>query len=265
MMLGMLMTSVASGRIISRWGRYRPFPVAGTAIMTFGLLRCSREYPSKHEWETSADALVLGLGMGMVMQVLILAVQNSVEYEYLGVATSGATLFRAIGGALGVALFGAIFASGLRARLGPEGMAFLPLPFRRPSGFAAGMQPEYSEAVMAALRLVFLVAAASRRWAFCWPLSARGRLRDSAPAEGLAESFSMPRDATSLEELERIVTALMAHENRWRLYADFAQRAGIDLPRRSFGCWHGWASARRATLWSLSSELKVQSRHLRSH
>ena len=78
-------------------------------------------------WETSADALVLGLGMGMVMQVLVLAVQNSVSYEQLGVATSGTTLFRSIGGALGVAAFGAIFAHGLEAQLSavlPPGTAF---------------------------------------------------------------------------------------------------------------------------------------------
>jgi hypothetical protein len=55
-------------------------------------------------------------------------------------------------------------------------------------------------------------------------------LRGMEPAEGLSESFSMPRDATSLEELESIVTTLMAHENRWRLYADLAERAQLDLP-----------------------------------
>ena len=125
MMFGMLITSILSGRIISRWGRYKVFPVTGTAIMIFGLFMLSRLSLDSQQWQTALDALWLGLGMGMVMQVLILAVQNSIEYKYLGVATSGAMLFRSVGGALGVALFGAIFAGGLRARLGPEGLDFL--------------------------------------------------------------------------------------------------------------------------------------------
>src|ERR1700722_10402936 len=128
MMLGMLVTSVASGRLISRFGRYRPFPIAGTVLMTIGLWLMSRISVDMSVWETSADALVLGLGMGMIMQVLILAVQNSVDYEHLGVATSGATLFRAIGGSLGVALFGAIFAHELHAQLSAALPAGTPPP-----------------------------------------------------------------------------------------------------------------------------------------
>src|SRR5207253_4470662 len=94
-----------------------PFPIAGTALMTAGLLLL---------WRTPADAgtghivlcaLVLGIGLGMVMQVLVLAVQNGVGHEHLGVATSGAVLFRSIGGAVGVALFGAIFANAFHHQL----------------------------------------------------------------------------------------------------------------------------------------------------
>src|SRR5205823_166029 len=112
MMLGMLATSVISGRIISRFGRYKLFPILGTATMTFGLAALSLLALESNDWQTAIDALWLGLGMGMVMQVLIIAVQNSVDYEHLGVATSGTMLFRSLGGALGVALFGAIFANG---------------------------------------------------------------------------------------------------------------------------------------------------------
>src|SRR5205823_8567201 len=96
---------------------YKPFPIAGTAVMTIGLLIMSRISVEMIGWQDSGAALVLGLGMGMVMQVLVLAVQNSVEYGQLGVATSGVTLFRSIGGALGVAMFGAIFAHGLQVEL----------------------------------------------------------------------------------------------------------------------------------------------------
>jgi EmrB/QacA subfamily drug resistance transporter len=259
MMFGMLITSILSGRIISRWGRYKLFPVTGTAIMTFGLFMLSRLSLDSHQWQTSLDALWLGLGMGMVMQVLILAVQNSIEYEYLGVATSGTMLFRSVGGALGVALFGAIFAGGLRARLGPEGLDFLtnavPAAVR---GLPPVMQQEYIDAVMAALRPVFVAATCIAALGFVLTIFLQEiELRDTAPAEGLAESFAMPRDATSLEELERIITVLIARENRWRVYADFARQGGIDLPPPELWMLARLGERERVTLSSLSAELKV--------
>src|SRR5262249_27711396 len=173
MMLGMLATSVISGRIISRFGRYKLFPILGTAIMTFGLFMLSQLTVASNVWQTAIDALWLGLGMGMVMQVLILAVQNSVDYKHLGVATSGTMLFRSVGGALGVALFGAIFANGLHARLGPAGMDFLesavPAAVR---GLPPQLHGEYIAAVMAALQPVFVVATgvAALGFALTWLL-----------------------------------------------------------------------------------------------
>jgi MFS family permease len=257
MMFGMLITSILSGRIISAWGRL--FPVAGTAIMTFGLFMLSRLSLTGSQWQTSLDALWLGLGMGMVMQVLILAVQNSIAYEYLGVATSGAMLFRSIGGALGVALFGAIFAAGLRATLGPEGLDFLtnavPAAVR---GLPPAMHQEYIDAVMTALRPVFVVATCIAALGFVLTMLLHEiELRETAPAEGLAESFAMPRDATSLDELERIITVLIARENRWRVYADFAQHAGIDLPPAELWTLARLGERERLTLSTLSAELKV--------
>ena len=262
MMFGMLVTSVVSGRMISHWGHYKLFPIAGTALMSIGLLLMSRISIDLNVWKTSADALVLGLGMGMVMQVLVLAVQNSVSYEQLGVATSGATLFRSIGGALGVAMFGAIFAHGLQAQLSavlPPGTAF---PVAASQASVQALPPEirsaYAIAIVAALRPVFLVASAVTALGFLLTLGLREvPLRGMGAAEGLSESFSMPRDATSIEELERIVTALLAHENRWRLYADLAERAQLDLPAPEL-----WMLARLSehaprTAQSLSDDLKV--------
>ncbi len=101
MMAGVLVTSIASGRIISQIGRYRMFPIAGTAVMTVGLALLSTLNAASATWLASVYMLVLGLGLGMVMQVLILAVQNAVDYRDLGVATSGANLFRSIGGSIG--------------------------------------------------------------------------------------------------------------------------------------------------------------------
>ncbi len=262
MMLGMLATSIASGRIISAWGRYKLFPIAGTAIMTAGLLMLSRLSADHPTWQTSVDALVLGLGLGMVMQVLVLAAQNSVAFEHLGVATSGTTLFRSLGGALGVAIFGAIFANGLHAHLAaviPPGSA---IPSATDAAGLAALSPElradYIAALVAALQPVFLIAAIVSATACAIALLLREvPLRGMAPAAGQGEGIAMLRDATSLEELERIITALLARENRWRIYADVANRAKLDLSAPEL-----WMLARLGervplTLETLSNDLKV--------
>src|SRR5215468_5385739 len=99
LMGGLLVAAVLSGRAISRIGRYKPFPIVGTAVLVVGMFLLSM--------------LVVGVGIGLVMQVLVLVVQNDAAPEQIGVATSTATFFRSVGGAFGVAIFGAIFASRL--------------------------------------------------------------------------------------------------------------------------------------------------------
>ncbi len=96
LMAGLLVTSIVSGNMITRWGRYRPFPIAGTAVMAVGLFLLSRLQVGTLTWEVLGAGVVLGLGLGMVMQVLVLAVQNAVDPRNMGVATSGSTLFRQI-------------------------------------------------------------------------------------------------------------------------------------------------------------------------
>lgn len=231
MMLGLLVTSVTSGRLISRFGRYKVFPILGTALMTLGLTMLSRLSVGSWQYQASVDALVLGLGMGMIMQVLTMAVQNSVDYSRLGVATSGVSLFRAVGGAFGVAIFGAIFANGLHTRLSGPGMdslaAINPAAARN---LPPGIHLDYITAVMGALEPVYVVAAlvAACGFTLTW-LIREQPLRGMAPTEIVGETFPMPRDADSLHELERIVIRLAAPENRWRLYADIAERARLDL------------------------------------
>jgi EmrB/QacA subfamily drug resistance transporter len=262
MMLGMLATSIASGRIISAWGRYKPFPIAGTAIMTVGLLMLSRLSAEHAVWETSVDALVLGLGLGMVMQVLVLAAQNSVDFEHLGVATSGTTLFRSLGGALGVAIFGAIFANGLYAHLVaviPPGTA---IPSATdPAGLAAlspELRADYIAALVAALQPVFVIAAIVSATACGLALLLREvPLHGMAPASGQGEGIAMLRDATSLEELERIITALLARESRWRIYADVASRAKLDLSAPELWMLARLGEREPLTLDSFSADLKV--------
>ncbi|MHB8533301.1 MAG: MDR family MFS transporter, partial [Solirubrobacteraceae bacterium] len=117
LMGGLVLTSVLSGRAIAATGRYRVFPIVGTAVMTAGLFLLSRL--ALHTGGLTADLylLVLGLGLGMTMQVLVLAVQNAVPYGVLGAATSGVTLSRGIGGSFGAAIFGTIFSAELRSGL----------------------------------------------------------------------------------------------------------------------------------------------------
>jgi EmrB/QacA subfamily drug resistance transporter len=163
MMIGMIITSFASGQMISRWGHLKPFPVAGTAVMAVGLVMLSRLTPASPIWQTSGAAAVVGLGLGMVTQVLVLAAQNSVDFKDLGVATSGTQLFRSLGGALGIAVFGAIFASELHAHLGNVAPADADIVSGAASSRLAtsdrAMYGLYIESVAAALRPIFIVAA----------------------------------------------------------------------------------------------------------
>ncbi|WP_179402047.1 MDR family MFS transporter [Burkholderia guangdongensis] len=163
MMAGMIATSIASGRLITRIGKYRMFPIAGTAIggVAMALLSTlSLDTPLERIYLYMA---LLGCGLGMVMPVITLAVQNTVEFRHMGVATSGTTLFRSIGGSIGVATFGALFSNGLQSRLastlppdaelppalGPAAVHQLPDAIRH----------AYLEAFAGSLHVVYLIAA----------------------------------------------------------------------------------------------------------
>jgi hypothetical protein len=124
--------SITSGQVISRTGKYRYFPIVGSALMTLGMFLLHLMDVGSSTLEDAGFMLVLGLGIGGVMQVLVIIVQNSVPHSELGVATSGATFFRSIGGSFGTAIFGAIFANVLVGNLASHlhGIAL-------PSGFSA--------------------------------------------------------------------------------------------------------------------------------
>jgi predicted MFS family arabinose efflux permease len=117
LMIGLLVASIASGRAISRIGRYKIFPIAGTTILVVGMLLLSRLGVDTEPWLASVYMLVVGIGIGLVMQVLVLVVQNDARPEDIGVATATATFFRSVGGSFGVAIFGAIFATRLSHEL----------------------------------------------------------------------------------------------------------------------------------------------------
>jgi MFS family permease/DNA-binding MarR family transcriptional regulator len=234
MMAGVLITSILSGNAISRYGRYKPFPIAGTAIMTLGEFLLSRLAVDTPAWTAAIYMLVLGLGLGMVMQVLVLAVQNAVDYRMLGVATSGSTLFRQVGGSIGVSVFGAIFAN----QLGKHLAAQLPPGAHAPraanpavvSRLPAALHRPYIEAFAASLQPVFLAAAAISALAFVLTWFLREvPLRQTARAEGVGESFASPRDDSSERELERILGSLLQHEERRRIYEELIRRSGVAI------------------------------------
>jgi EmrB/QacA subfamily drug resistance transporter len=117
LMAGLLVAAVLSGRAISRVGRYKAFPIAGTAVLVVGMYLLSRLGVGTATWLASVYMVVVGVGLGLVMQVLVLVVQNDAQPQEIGVATSSATFFRGVGGAFGVSAFGTIFAARLSHRL----------------------------------------------------------------------------------------------------------------------------------------------------
>ena len=195
LMLGLLITSIVSGQLITRLGRYRMFPIMGTAVMTVAMFLLSRLEVGTSLWVAAFYSFVLGLGLGMVMQVLVLAVQNSVPYNVLGVATSGSTLFRQVGGSIGVALFGTIFTSQFRAQLDSRLPAGVHVPrVATPAvirSLPAELHRAFADAVAAALHPVFLVATGVSLLAFivAWllpdvPLRQATRTAEVAPVQG---------------------------------------------------------------------------------
>jgi EmrB/QacA subfamily drug resistance transporter len=255
MLGGVVLTSIVSGQVITRTGRYRAFPIAGTAVMTVGMLLLSRLAIGTSGAMAALDLLVLGLGLGMTMQVLVLAVQNAVDYSVLGAATSGVTMLRGVGGSLGTALFGAIFTSRLGqelagaaasagggARLTGEQVARLPGPLRH----------AYEQAYVDALRPVFLAAAGVTAVGFLlsWRLQERPLRATAAVSQGFEDTQAQPKAADSLAEVERALAKCTTPEERRRFHAGVAARAGAPLsPGATWALVrideHGLAGARR--------------------
>jgi EmrB/QacA subfamily drug resistance transporter len=167
LMLAGAASTAVSGRLMSKTGRYKRFPVAGLALMAVGLLLLSRMDTSTSRVTTSLFLVVFGVGFGMVSQVLTVAIQNAVDRRDIGVATGSANLFRALGGSVGVALFGAIFAARLDTWLprsvpgGTRGVSADSLQASPETLHAmpVGVRDGIAEAVAHSLQTVFMVAA----------------------------------------------------------------------------------------------------------
>ncbi|MEU3284002.1 DHA2 family efflux MFS transporter permease subunit [Streptomyces longwoodensis] len=241
MVFGMLLSSTVSGQIVSRTGRWKVFPLTGTAVTTVGLLLLHQLDERSSTAEMSAYFFVFGLGLGLVMQVLVLIVQNAVSYEDLGVATSGATFFRSIGASFGVAIFGTVFASrladkltdafrGVRLPAGASADALQADP-RGISALPSSLRPAALHAYASAITDVFLYAApvAALGFLLAWFLK-EDKLRGSVTAPDVTETLaSNPVQRSSYDEVCRALSTLGTREGRREIYRTITERAGYDL------------------------------------
>jgi len=264
---GLLVSSIVSGQIITRTGRYKAWPIAGTAIAALGLWMLSSLDETTGSGVAALHMLVLGLGLGMVMQVLVLAVQNSVSYDQLGVATSGATLFRSIGGSLGTAVLGAIFSGRLSSELSDK------LPASGSGAVGGGVNPAeigrlptpihdaYISSFTDALHVVFLVATGVVLVAFVlsWLIEERPLRATVETAAGVGEALGGPVDTDSLREVTRGLTRLVGRERTLTFLQGATERAGIDLePGAAWLLLHAGSAAAPADLREIRDRPHVE-------
>ncbi|WP_405897549.1 MDR family MFS transporter [Streptomyces sp. NBC_00727] len=241
MVFGLLITSTVSGQIVSRTGRWKVFPIAGTGITAIGLLLLHRLTVSSSTWEMSVYFFVFGAGLGLVMQVLVLVVQNAVSYQDLGVATSGATFFRSIGASFGVAIFGTIFTNRLTDKLGaalagrslPPGLDAKSLAAdpRAIGQLPAALRGPVLQAYSTSITDVFLYAApvVLVAFLFAWLLK-EDKLRGSVTAPDTSETLAPnPVERSSYDECARALSVLATREGRREVYVKITEKAGYDL------------------------------------
>ncbi len=243
MMAGVLTSSIISGQLISKTGHYKIYPVVGTAVSAVALLLLSRVSVDTGMMTLLGLMLLLGIGIGLVMQVLVIAVQNAVAYRDLGVATSGNTLFRYIGGSIGTAALGAI----LTARLASELAASMPggsssigagagVDLRAVASLPPKIHAIFSTAFTSAVDMVFLVAAAVGAVGFIliW-LMPELTLRDTMSASSadvgqeVGGAMAMPAAPEAYEELLRGLSAVVDRDLRQRYVEGIMKRAHVDL------------------------------------
>ncbi len=255
MVLGMLLTSVGSGQLIARTGRYKVYPIVGTFILAIALYLLSTLDENTSTVLMNVYFFTLGISLGLIIQVLVIAVQNTVDYADLGAATSGATFFRSIGGSFGVSVFGAIFTNQLAHNLAsalngvtlPPGFSAAEVQANASvlKHLPAAVQHDILHAYSISLHPVFLTAIPVALVAFVlsWflrevPLrtAAGETLRNSASAVDLSEGMGTPPTQRSSEqEVERVLARLSVRDLRRFGYAKLAKEA--SLPLTGGACW----------------------------
>lgn len=235
MVVGMLLTSTGSGTLVGRTGRYKIFPVVGTALMTIAFGLMSQMDAATPALLQSLYLIILGAGIGLSMQVLVLVVQNTSSFADLGVATSGVTFFRTIGSSFGAAVFGSLFVNFLDRRLASAldtaglaaDAAASPEAVHRLSPHqAAPIVQAYAES----LGQVFLWAAPVALLGFVLalflPEVPLKELHDNAV--DLGDGFGMPSTASSDELLETAIGRLLRNQPGVRLRS-IAMRPDCEL------------------------------------
>jgi EmrB/QacA subfamily drug resistance transporter len=244
MVAGMLATSIMSGSVVSRTGKYKVFPIVGTGTMAAGLYLMSTMGPGTSVWLESAYMLVLGLGLGLAMQVLTIAVQNTVPYAQLGAATSGVTFFRTVGSTFGTAIFGTLFsnhstpllaAAYAQTGLDPAAVASPGALHELPDDVIAPVVEAYADSI----GFVFLwtVPVAVLGFLVAWFLQERP-LHDAARgrAVDMGEGFGAPDPSPSEERLARMVADLMRRERRTVYTEVYESASGVSALDRA-GSW----------------------------
>lgn len=236
MVAGLLITSTGSGALVGRTGRYKIFPVLGTAIMVVGFLLLSRMDATTPFGVQSLYLFILGTGIGLCMQVLVLTVQNTSSFDDLGVATSGVTFFRTIGSSFGAAIFGSLFANFLSDRLvsavmrsgAPPAAGESPKVLHElPADVAAPIVEAYADS----LGLVFLCAAPVAALGFFVALLLKEvplQELDSSARVDLGEGFGMPSTESAEKVLETTISRIMRNSPEIRLRT-VAGRPGCEL------------------------------------
>jgi hypothetical protein len=199
--------------------------------------------PTTSDLVSSLYMFVTGFGIGLVMQVLVVAVQNAVRYEDLGVATSGNTLLRNVGSSVGTAVIGTIFATQLASKLAavfPHSPELVKSSRSMSSAALAALPPEvrssFLEAYSQALGTAFRVAAYVSILAFAasWFIKELP-MRTTVTTDGIGEAFGSPRSPDSLAEIGRALSVLVGRQKMIAYFARVASEAGVDLPLAS--CW----------------------------
>ncbi|HEY5987618.1 MAG TPA: MFS transporter, partial [Streptosporangiaceae bacterium] len=190
MMLGSTMTALIAGQVTTKSGRYKALPIIGAAVMAFGMYLLTTLTDHTSRLTTGLFFVVLGVGMGFLMQVTTLVMQNSVDPKDMGVASSSRTFFQQIGGSIGVAAFGAVFARRLRGslsaqlpgvRLNAAGGHFNPVSINR---LPAPIRHDFFSAITHSVTAVFwwTVPAVAVVFVLAWFIQ-EVPLRGRAPAE----------------------------------------------------------------------------------
>lgn len=236
MVAGLLITSMGSGVIVGRTGRYKIFPVVGTATMAVGFVLLAQMNAATPAWQQSCYLFVLGAGIGSCMQVLVLVVQNTSHFADLGVATSGVTFFRTIGSSFGAAIFGSLFANFLAGRLAPA-LAASGAPAQAAQSPKAlhALSPAQAapivDAYASSLGTVFLCAVPVAVLGFVVALFLKEiplRELEAGSSPNLGEGFGMPSTDTPEQLLEVAVGRMFRDSPELRLRS-LAGRPGCDL------------------------------------